>query len=164
MQRLVAWLEDRSTPGLLLVTGWAAYITVVTASNLSELLWSFGWVDWSFRSGNLGYIHDATEIYFDSRAVNQLLLAGAMLWEATAAVLLWRAAALWLKRAPRVRSAAAAGLLVLSALWFAFAIGTEAFVAYDRGIDESAYWVLAAATLASLLVTVWSARSDESAT
>jgi hypothetical protein len=39
---------------------------------------------------------------------------------------------------------------VIGAL-LAFAVATEVFVAYDRGVNESTYWTLAIAALATVL-------------
>ena len=140
--------------GALLVGGWATYVTVVHASNLTDLLVSFGWIRTSFRSGNLAFIEKATRIYFRSQPVDQALLVGVVIWEAGAAALLWYGAIAWY-RSGTVRAAAAeAGLIVLALLWIAFAVATEIFVAYDRGVNESAYWTLAIAALATVLTLV----------
>jgi hypothetical protein len=108
-------------------------------------------VHWTFRSGNLAYIAMTTKVYFHARAANQVLLAIAIVWEGTAAALLWRAALRW-ARSRTALAQARGGLLLLSLLWFAFAICTEIFIAYERGVDESQYWTLAIAVLVSLLV------------
>jgi len=92
--------------GALLLTGWALYMTVITASNLTDLLQSFGWVHWTFRSGNLAYIAMTTKIYFHTRVANQVLLAIAIVWEGTAAVLLWRAALRWARSRTALAQAA----------------------------------------------------------
>ena len=52
----------------------------------------------------------------------------------------------------RTVGAAQAGLIVIALLWMALATATEIFVAYDRGVNESAYWVLAVASLITLVV------------
>ncbi len=54
----------------LLLAGWALYITVVTASNLSDLFWSFHWENWAFRSGNL--THMTTRICFSGPEPEQI--------------------------------------------------------------------------------------------
>lgn len=159
------WSGDRAT-GTALLSGWALYISVVAASNLSDLLSSFGWHDWAFRSRNLGYIAKATEVYLREPVVNQVLLAAVIVWETLAAVLLWRAAASWARTRPDRLARARTGLVVLTLLWFGFGIATELLVAYDRGVDESVYWVLAVAVLTTLLtiervVALPAARSDE---
>lgn len=137
----------RSSPGL-----WALYITVVTASNLSDLFWSFHWENWAFRSGNLAYIATATRIYFKTEQANQALLALVIVWEAAAVVSLWLAALRWARGGEAALGCARRGLVLLGLLWFGFAISAELFVAYDRGVNESAYWILATAVLATMAV------------
>ncbi|HWF21776.1 MAG TPA: DUF2165 family protein [Acidimicrobiales bacterium] len=148
MSRRLGW---ERVAGTLLLAGWALYMTVVTASNVTDLMQSFGWVHWTFRSGNLAYIAMTTKVYFHTRAVNQVLLAIAIVWEGTAAVLLWYAALRW-ARSRSALAQARRGLLLLSLLWFAFAICTEIFIAYERGVNESQYWTLAIAVLVTLVV------------
>jgi hypothetical protein len=152
MRKLAAGLGDRRVGCALFLAGWAMYISLVTASNLTELMHSFGWVDWTFRSGNLDFIGTATKIYFSSKAVNQVLLAGVLAWEGLSALLLWRATFRYAGAQRDGLPAARAALVLLGSLWFAFAITTELFVAYDRGINESSYWTLATAILATLVV------------
>ena len=147
-----AWAGDRLV-GATLLAGWALYISVVTASNLSDLMSSFGWEHWPFASGNLDYIAKATEIYVRLPVFNQVLLALVIVWEALAAVLLWRSALSWIRVRPDRRARARLGLMTLAMLWFAFGIATELLVAYDRGIDETAFWTLSIAVLASLITT-----------
>jgi hypothetical protein len=143
---------QRRTLGGLLVTGWATYMTVVVASNFDDLLESFGWIHTAFHSGNLAFLETATRIYFHSRPVDQVLLVGVLVWEASSAALLWYGAIGWQRKVWRTVGAAEAGLIVIALLWMAFAIATELFVAYDRGVNESAYWVLAIANLVTLVV------------
>ena len=140
--------------GALLVGGWAVYLTVVVASNVTDLLVSFGWIQTAFRSGNLAFIETATRTYFRSQPVDQALLAGVVIWEAAAATLLWYGAMAWYRSGAVRADAAEAGLIVLALLWMAFAVATEVFVAYDRGVNESAYWALAIAVLATVLTLV----------
>ena len=134
-------VEENQSCRSLLLAGWALYITVVTASNLSDLFWAFHWENWAFRSGNLAYIATATRIYFKTEQANQALLALVIVWEAAAVV-----SCGWLRCAGRAagrrRSAApGAASVLLGLLWFGFAISAELFVAYDRGVNESAYWI-----------------------
>jgi hypothetical protein len=143
-------VTSRQTSALF-VGAWALYISIVTASNVTELLHSLGIWSPLFRSGNVGFIAVATKIYWDSTALNQLLLAGVILWEGGAAALLWRAAIDLKAARPGAIAASRLGLTVLGLLWFAFAIMTEIFVAFERGVNESQYWGLATATLATLI-------------
>jgi hypothetical protein len=143
---------QRRTLGGLLVAGWAIYLTVVVVSNGTDLLESFGWIHTAFHSGNLAFIQTATRVYFHSRPIDQVLLGGVLVWEVSAAALLWYGAIAWGGKVWRTVGAAEAGLIVIALLWVAFAIATEIFVAYDRGVNESAYWVLAIANLVTLVV------------
>lgn len=149
----------RRTPslaGALLLAAWALYITVITASNLTDLFSSFGWEHWAFRSGNLAYITKATSIYFHNVHANQALLALVILWEGVSAILLWLAALHWARAGSAALAGARRGLILLALLWFGFAISTEFFIAYDRGVNESAYWTLATAILATLItLEIW---------
>jgi hypothetical protein len=95
-----------------------------------------------------------------SNGLNQILLAGAIAWEGTAAVLLWKAAMSMRTGAAGAIAAARLGLTVLGLLWFAFAIATELLIAYDRGVNESMYWTLATAVLATLIAVQMSERAD----
>jgi len=156
--RALGWLEDRRTLGFGLLLLWAVYFAVIAFGNLSELLWSFGWIDWADRSGNLHWIAVTTEIFVESRALNQLLLGGAILIEAAASVLLWRALVLWVKKAPSAQAAARGGLLVATTVWFTYAIITELTVSYQRGNNESDYWVICSSSLATFLVIALLAR------
>lgn len=135
----------------LLLAAWALYTSIVTASNVTELLHSLGIWSPLFRSGNLGFIATATSIYGFSTGMNQVLLAGAVVWEGTAAILLWHAAHATRAGAAGAHAAARAGLTVLALLWVAFAIMTEIFIAYDRGLNESMYWILFGAVIVTWL-------------
>jgi predicted small integral membrane protein len=150
-------VRSRTQPrilGALLLTGWAVYLTVVVASNTTDLLMSFGWIHTSFESGNLAFIDTATKIYFRSQPVSQVLLGGVIVWEALGAALLWRGATLWYRGNWTKAAIAQVGLIVATLLWIGFAITTEVFIAYARGVNESAYWTLAVATMATLLVVM----------
>ena len=151
---LLERLTQRRVLGALLLIGWAIYLTVVVASNATDLLASFGSIHTSFRSGNVAFIKTATQIYFRSLAVDQILLGCVLVWEAGAAALLWYGALDWYRSASARVAVAEAGLIVTTVLWMAFAIATEIFVAYERGINESAYWALVIANLATILVLV----------
>lgn len=139
------------TASTLLLSAWALFITIVTASNVTELLHTLGIWSPLFRSGNLSFIATATSIYGFSTMMNQALLAGAVVWEGAAAVLLWRAVRASHAGSADAQSSARAGLMVLALLWAAFAIMVEIFIAYDRGLNESMYWTLLTAVLATWL-------------
>lgn len=149
---LLARLTHPRILGALLLIGWAIYLTVVVASNATDLLASFGWIHTSFRSRNVSFIMTTTQIYFRSQTVDQILLGCVLVWEAGAAALLWYGALDWYRSASARVAAAEGGLIVIALLWMAFAIATELFVAYERGVNESTYWVLMIGNLATILV------------
>jgi uncharacterized membrane protein len=161
IKRALGWLEDRHTLGLVLLALWAVYFIAITLGNFTELLWSFGWIDPEFRSGNLHWVTVTTEIYVDSEPLDQLLLAGAIAFEALGAVLLCRAAVLWAKRATTALAASRAALLVGTAVWLVYAISVEATVSYQRGQNEQDYWVICGSSLATILVLALVARPSE---
>ena len=144
------------------MTGWAIYLTVVVASNATDLLVSLGWIRTQFHSGNLAFIRTATRIYFRSQPVDQILLGCVLVWEASAAGLLWYGALAWRKGDLQRFAATEAGLLVITLLWVAFAIVTEVFVAYHRGVNESMFWLLAIVSLLTLVVVAQLAKSGHS--
>jgi uncharacterized membrane protein len=83
-----------------------------------------------------------------------------IVWEGAAAVLLWLAAMRWARGGEAALTSARRGLATLGLLWFGFAISTELLVAYDRGVNESAYWILATAVLATVIVLeIWATGS-----
>ena len=162
IKRVLGWLEDRRTLGFGLLALWAVYFIVIAAGNLTDLLWSFGWIDWAFRSGNLHWVTVTTSIYVHSEPLDQVLLLGAVLAEGLAGLLLCRAAIQWAKRGPTAQAAARAGLLVGAAVFIVYAISVEATISYARGQNESDYWVIIGSLLASLLVIALLGRDSES--
>jgi hypothetical protein len=154
----MGWLGERRTLGFGLLVLWSVYFIAITAGNFTELLWSFGWIAPDFRSGNLHWITVTTSIYVNSEPLDQVLLAGAVLFEGSAAFLLCRATVHWVKRAPTALAASRAGLLVGTAVFLVYAISVEATISYARGQNESDYWVIIGSLLASMLVISLLAR------
>jgi hypothetical protein len=153
ISRLVNWLGEGRTFGFALLVLWAVYFLVTAAGNLTDLLWSFGWINPAFRSGNLHWVTVTTSIYVHSTALDQVLLAGALLGEAFAGLLFCGAAIQWVKRAPTALNAARAGFLIGTTVFVAYAISVEATISYERGQNETDYWVIVGGLLLSLLVT-----------
>jgi hypothetical protein len=161
--RLVNRLGDRRTFGFAVLVLWAVYFLVTAAGNLTDLFWSFGWIDPAFRSGNLHWVTVTTSIYVQSTALDQFLLAGALLGEALAGFLFCRAAIQWVKRVPTAQLAARAGFVIGTSVFFVYAISVEATISYERGQNETDYWVIIAGLLLSLLVTSLVASDREPA-
>ena len=127
--------------GILLF--WAAWFTVVASTNLLDALKALGVLPagWTLVSGNWALMLKVTAIHGTPTALVALLFLGVILWEMLAATLFWRA---WAARGDTIATAFIVGL----ALWAAFTLADEAFVAYPL---EAAHLRLFAVQLLSLL-------------
>jgi hypothetical protein len=144
--------EDRIKRGILFF--WAAYFTIVLASNLTDGLRAMTLLPEAFRfvSGNYALVHRVTRIYAVPAAGVALLYVAVLAWQAFAATLFWRAFAAW-RRIPApeagvANAAFAAGL----GLWAAFILVDELFIAYEIAGLEATHVALLSAQLLSLLV------------
>lgn len=132
---------------------WAAYFTIVLASNVTDGLRAMAVLPETFRfvSGNYALVDRVTRIYSVPAAGVALLYVGVLVWEAAAASLFWRAFAAWRGGAApdsRIANAAfAAGL----GLWAAFILVDELFIAYEIAGLEATHVALLSAQLLSLL-------------
>ena len=137
--------------GLLLF--WAAWFTVVMATNACDALKELGLLGprWHFASGNFGFIEETTARYYVPTWVNAILFLGVIAWEATAALLFWLACGETRSHAANVARylypAFSAGL----ALWAAFIMADELLIAYPV---EGTHLRLFTAQLVSLLAIV----------
>ncbi|CAN5189815.1 hypothetical protein BH23GEM2_BH23GEM2_09810 [soil metagenome] len=133
---------------------WAAYFTVVLASNVTDGLKAMAVVPDGFRfvSGNYALVERVTRIYAVPAAGVALLYVGVLLWQAATAGLFWRAFGAWrggtAPDARIVNTAFAAGL----GLWAAFILVDELFIAYEIAGLEATHVALLSAQLLSLLV------------
>jgi hypothetical protein len=133
-----------------LLAFWAAWLSVVFATNAADAAKAFGWLgpEWAFASGNFGFLSETTARYDPPTWLNDLLFVGVISWEGLAAVLFWRA--WWRSRGPREagrRSVYAAFTASLS-LWAAFLLADEVLIAYPV---EATHLRLFTAQLATLL-------------
>ena len=115
----------------LLLLFWAVWLTVVFATNLADGLKALGLLSegWAFASGNFQLITETTARYGTPAAVNGVLFAGVIGWEAVAAGLFWRAGASYRGRVTS-RSAVYAAFTVSLLLWAGFLLADELFIAY----------------------------------
>lgn len=127
---------------------WALYFTLVFASNAFDALKALGVVGdrFAFASGNYAMIVAATAKLASSTALNAILFAGVLAWEALAAVLFWSAFRRVRHRGPVETAAFVASI----ALWAAFVLADEVFLAYEGG-TEATHVRLFVAQLVSLL-------------
>jgi hypothetical protein len=124
LARLSSWRTLKS--GVLFF--WAAWFTLVVLADVFDALKAGrvvpGW--WTFVSGNWELMLKVTGVHATPVVVVAVLFLGAVLWEALAAALFWRA---WIARG---RGGLAAFTVAL-ALWAAFALADEIFVAHSLG-------------------------------
>lgn len=138
--------------GLLLF--WAAYFTIVVASNVMDGLKAMTVVPDTFRfvSGNFALVGRVTGIYNVPAEGVAVLYIGVLLWQGTAAALFWRAFGAWHgATAPDARLVNAAFAIGLG-LWAAFVLVDELFIAYEIAGLEATHVALLSAQLLSLLV------------
>ena len=108
---------------------WALWLSVVTLTNVTNGLRTAGVLPttFAFASDNLQLIETTTSVYEVPRAATWLLFAAVIVWEATAAALLYRAAA-------RLRRGDGAGVEAAYAaalgLFAAFMLADELLLAY----------------------------------
>ena len=137
-----------AAPGRLLkralLAFWAVYFSLVTVSNLVDLLGELGALDWTFLdSGNADYLRSVVEVYGIGSDLTLVLLAGACAIELAAALLFWRA----LRRGDT--GAALLALAGATLVWAGFIFMTELFVAYT---SESPFRELLMLTIGTALV------------
>lgn len=126
---------------------WAAYLSLVVATNTCDALKALGILpdSWTFASGNFAFLRSVTAKHGTPDALNILLFAGVIAWEALAAVLHWRAAL-------RFRAGDASRIVpaftVSMALWGAFILADEVFISYDV---EATHFRLLIAGIVSLM-------------
>jgi hypothetical protein len=135
----------------LLLFIWAAWLSIVSCTNAFDGVKALGLLpeSWSFASGNYGFMAETTRRFAAPVWLNAVLFAGVVCWEALAAVLFWRA--LWCHRTggATTRHCTRTAFTVSLALWGAFLLADEIFIAYSV---EGAHLRIFAAQLITLLV------------
>lgn len=133
----------------------AVFLGIVALTNLMNLT-SAATTDWTFlNSGNTQYVASVVEIYSWPGWFDELVVLGALLIEATGAVLFARALLRYRGGGTGVVEAYQA-LLWNVGVWVAFIVGAEFFLAYD---SEGTFRELLA--LALLMVVVLTVVPDE---
>jgi hypothetical protein len=129
----------------LLLYFWAAYFTIVLATNACDAAKAAGLLDasWAFASGNYGFVCETTARYGTPGWVNASFFAGVLLWEAAAAASFWWAAFAYNRRS--IYAAFTVGL----ALWAAFLLADEIFITYPVAATHLRLFI---AQLVTLLV------------
>jgi hypothetical protein len=130
---------------------WATWLTLVAATNVLDALRAAGVLPVGFRfaSGNWGWINQVMDPLGVPRGVQAALFLGAITWEALAAGLFWRAGAAYRGRPVADEPAAVRACGVNLALWAAFQVLDEVFLAYQ---PESVHRVIFLNQLATLVL------------
>ncbi len=149
-----------------LVLFWAAWLTVVTLTNITDALRQLGALPSGFgwASYNFDLVRETVGAHGVPVAVAALLFAGVIAWEILASALLWQA---W--NVMRKDSTGAAGssaevtraFAVSIALWCAFLMATEVFINYATAGTHKATLIAQIATL--LLIRMRTERGQERA-
>jgi len=117
----------------LLLLFWAAWLSIVVITNVLDGLRALGAIPDSFKfvSGNWRWINEVMDPLGVPRGLQAFQFAGAITWEALAAVLFWRAVATYRGRALVHEPATVVACGVNLALWATFQVLDEVFMAYQ---------------------------------
>ena len=117
--------------GLLLF--WAAWLSIVVLTNTFDALRALDVLDtgWRFASGNWAFLVETTRVYDTPNWLQAILYAGVIAWEGLGALLLWRAFSASLGNGLVDRRPTDTAFVVNLALWAAFVLVDEVFLAYD---------------------------------
>jgi hypothetical protein len=142
--------RDWSTLKVWLLFVWAAWLTVVFTTNALDGLKALGQLSegWAFASGNYRLLVATTARYGTSNSLNAVLFAGVIAWDAIAAALFWRATWLFPARATKGSRPVHLAFAVSLALWGAFLLADEIFIAYEV---EAKHFLIFSAQVATLL-------------
>jgi len=126
--------------GLLLF--WALWLSVVVATNVLNGLQALSALPESFKfvSGNWPWINQTMDPLGVPRALQALMFAGVIVWEGLAAALFWCAFAVYRGRSLLQEPTVIAACAVNLALWAAFQVLDEVFLAYPpQGVHRAIF-------------------------
>lgn len=130
---------------------WAAWLSVVATTNVLDGLQTLGILPQSFKfvSGNGAWINQVMDPLGVPRELQAALFLGAIAWEALAAATFWRAVTTYCGRPLAHENATVLACSVNLALWAAFQVLDEVFMAYQ---PESVHRMIFVSQLATLLL------------
>ena len=130
---------------------WAAWLSVVATTNVLNGLQALGSLPESFKfvSGNWQWINQVMDPLGVPRGLQAALFAGAIAWETLAAMLFWWAVATYRGRPLAQEKAAVYACGVNLALWAAFQVLDEVFMAYQ---PEGVHRLIFVSQIATLLL------------
>lgn len=145
-------VNKRIRAGLLLF--WGLYFTIVLVSNSADALNALSLLPsgWRFVSGNYGLIQKVVAMYEPPVWLAGFMFAGVILWEATGAILFWKAFRVTLRQNPKQSVTAQAAFGITIGLWAAFILADEVFLTYLLGGIASTHYSLLIAELASFIL------------
>src|SRR5262245_3256888 len=128
---------------------WAAWFSVVAATNVLDALRSLSVLPMSFMfvSGNWAWINRVMDPLAVPPWLQAALFLGAMAWEALGALLYWSALARYRGRPLAQEPAALRACVVSLALWGAFQVLDEVFLAYPTEDVHRSLFVSQIATI-----------------
>ncbi len=142
--------------GLLLF--WSVWFTLVFASNLTDALKESALLpaEWRFASGNFGLVRKAVSFYFLPHWTAVVLFAGALLIEAAAVILFWRACLTKQAFESAGNPVVLLPFLVGMSLFAGFLIANEVFLLYVHmpGLSTGHLVDLSALLLSYLAITL----------
>lgn len=136
----------------LLLLFWALWLSVVVATNLLDVLRTCELLPATFRfaSGNGAWINQTMDPLGVPRLLQTLLYGGAIVWEALAAALFWWAAVTYCGRPLAEERIALLACGANLALWAAFQILDEVFLAYQPEAVHRAIFTVQLLTIFAL--------------
>jgi hypothetical protein len=137
-----------------LLAFWAAWLSVVVSTNVLDVLVAGEALPGSFQfvSGNWKWINQVMDPLAVPRGLQAVFFAGAIAWEALAASLFWRAVRAYRGRPLAQEKAALLACGVNLALWAAFQVLDEVFLAYQPEAVHRAIFLNQIGTLLLLLL------------
>jgi hypothetical protein len=123
--------------GLMLKQGillfWALWLSIAWLANACDGLKACHLLGpgWTFTSGNYALMVETTEKYHTPLWLNAILFLGVILWEGGSALLFWAAFSAFHGMHQSGGQALYPAFLVSLALWAAFIIADEVFLAYE---------------------------------
>ncbi|GAB3916347.1 hypothetical protein [Larkinella terrae] len=151
-------MDKESLPGrriqAVLLFFWAGYFSIVLCSNTGDALKVLGWLpaNWIFVSGNYEMVRSVVGIYHPPSWLAGIFFAGVIGWQAIGAVLLWRAFGTVVQQTPGQKAAVYRALTVTIALWAAFLLSDEIFLAYEIPSLDATHFNLLVAEIGTFLI------------
>ena len=144
--------------GLVLKQGillfWALWLTVAWLANTCDGLKACHLLrtDWKFASGNYAFIVETTQKYRTPLWLNAVLFGSVILWQGGAALLFWFAFSAFQGVHRPGGNTLYPAFLVSLALWAAFIVVDEIFLAYET--EDTHLRVFTAQAISLLVLTL----------